>query len=422
MSAGSCQGLLSLAGPSQDFDVLSAHPPSGAGPSSAATVPFRLQIRDVEWSVAGALDFGDLGRAGEKATETLLLRFNGKTPFVVEVVGMAASGETDNGVMSLDHSFLEAPPVEVNGQPDDEGFFEVPITLIARKALPKDALSGSFYSGELLLSIVGLAGETRSVDINFRSPTLYQRYVEWWLRPFYTFPLVFCSGPMALLALLIVVARARTRGYNMEDDEDPGLTLPGQDSPLTPGYAAVPGSPKAGTTPMGRMPRSSRRMRPGGQRTRPTRRPSQDMRQVRQAIPLPLRILPIPRLSVLPVPAVRTVGKAPLRERSSPPGTQVGTRVAGGATLTRPQGPVISAGQKRPATTGAVRLRPRAMGRLATKRTVHLPIHGAARETVSSPRPSKRCCRTLLPASEVLTVGSDMIAWQPARTSAVVRD
>ena len=243
MSAGSCHGLLSFAGPSQDFDVLSAHPPSRAGPSSAATVPFRLHIRNVEWSVAGALDFGDLGRAGEKATESLLLRFNGKTPFVVEIVGMAASGETGNGVMSLDESFLEAPPVEINGLPDDEGFFEVPITLIARKALPKDALSGSFYSGELLLSIVGLADEIRSVDISFRSPTLYQRYVEWWLRPFYTFPLVFCSGPMALLGLLIVVARARTRGYNMDNDEDPGLTLPGQDSPLTPGYAAASHSP-----------------------------------------------------------------------------------------------------------------------------------------------------------------------------------
>ena len=96
---------------------------------------------------------------------------------------------------------------------------------------------------ELLLSIVGLAGEIRSVDMSFRNPTLYQRYVEWWLRPFYTFPLVFCSGPMLLLGLLIVVARARTRGYNMDDDEDPGVTLPGQDTPLTPGYAAAPGSP-----------------------------------------------------------------------------------------------------------------------------------------------------------------------------------
>ncbi|MXZ19294.1 MAG: VWA domain-containing protein [Caldilineaceae bacterium SB0665_bin_25] len=243
MSAGGCHGLLSLAGPSQDFDVLAAHASSGADPSSAATVPFRLQIRDVEWGVAGALDFGDLGRAGERATETLFLRFNGKTPFVLKIVGLTASGETGSGVMKLDELFLEAPHVEVSGLPDDEGFFEVPVTLIARKALPKDALRGSFYSGELLLSIVGLAGETRSVDISFRSPTLYQRYVEWWLRPFYTFPLVFCSGPMLLLGLLILVARARTRGYNMGDDEDPGVTLPGQDSPLTPGYAAAPGSP-----------------------------------------------------------------------------------------------------------------------------------------------------------------------------------
>ena len=220
MAPGSCHGVLSLAGPGQDYNVLSD------------TLPFRLQIRDVEWSLAGALDFGNLGRAGERATETLLLRFDGKTPFLVQVVGVAASGETGSGVMTLDEQYLEAPPVEVNGLPDDEGFFEVPVTLVARKALPKDALRGSFYSGELVLSISGLVGETRSVDINFRSPTLYQRYVEWWLRPFYTFPLVLCSGPLMLLGLLIVVARARSRGYNVEDDEP--ITLPGQETSPTP--------------------------------------------------------------------------------------------------------------------------------------------------------------------------------------------
>ncbi len=220
MSPGSCHGVLSLTGPGQDYDVLSD------------TLPFRLQIRDVEWSLAGALDFGNLGRAGERATETLLLRFDGKTPFLVQVVGVAAAGETGSGVMTLDEQYLEAPPVEVNGLPDDEGFFEVPVTLVARKALPKDALRGSFYSGELVLSISGLVGETRSVDINFRSPTLYQRYVEWWLRPFYTFPLVLCSGPLMLLGLIIVVARARSRGYNVDDDEP--IILPGQETPLTP--------------------------------------------------------------------------------------------------------------------------------------------------------------------------------------------
>ena len=239
MSPGSCHGILSLSGPGQDFDVLSANlaDPNRSDTLQRASLPFRLQIRDVEWSVAGALDFGNLGRAGESSTETLLLRFDGKTPFVVQVVGIAASGETPDGVMTLDEHFLEAPPVEISGVPDDQGFFEVPLTLVARKALPKDALRGSFYSGDLILSIAGLTNETRSVDINFRSPTFYQRYVEWWLRPFYTFPLVFCSGPLLLLGLLIVVARARSRGYNVDDDQGP-MTLSGQGSSLTPEYVA----------------------------------------------------------------------------------------------------------------------------------------------------------------------------------------
>ena len=216
MAAGGCHGTLRLAGPSQDFDV------------HAATIPYRLQIRGVEWSVAGALDFGNLGWAGESSSETLFLRFDGKTPFVVQVVGIAASGETGKGAVKLDEQFLEAPPVEISGSPDEDGFYEVPITLVARKALPKDALRGSFYSGDLALAIVGLADETRTVDVSFRSPTLYQRYVEWWLRPFYTFPLVFCSGPLLFLLLLIVVARARSRGYNMYDGEDSNATLTGQ--------------------------------------------------------------------------------------------------------------------------------------------------------------------------------------------------
>ena len=63
----------------------------------------------MEWGVAGALDFGDLERPGERATETLYLRFNGKTPFVLEIVGITASGETGSGVMKLDELFLEAP-------------------------------------------------------------------------------------------------------------------------------------------------------------------------------------------------------------------------------------------------------------------------------------------------------------------------
>ncbi len=222
MLPGGCHGSLRLTGPSQDFDVF------------PETVPYRVQIRGVEWSVAGALDFGDLGRAGEQSTQTLLLRFDGKRPFVVEVEEIAAYGETGQDAVTVDDRFLEAPAVEIDELPDANGFYKVPITLVARKALPKDPLRGSFYSGDLVLGIAGLPHEVRSVDVSFRSPTLYQRYVEWWLRPFYTFPLFLCTAPLSLLLLLIAVARIRSRGYNIDDAEEPDVTLPGQAFPLTP--------------------------------------------------------------------------------------------------------------------------------------------------------------------------------------------
>lgn len=207
--SGGCSGVLRLLGPSEDFDVL------------PNTLPYRLQIRGLEWRVAGSLHFGDLGLAGEQATASLLLRFDGKTPFVVQVLGLTAAGETDEGPRTLDESFLEAAPIEISGTPDADGYYEVPITLVARKAIPKDPLYGSFYSGDLVLGIAGLPNETRSVDASFRSPTFYQRYVEWWLRPFYTFPLVFCSGPLFFLLLLVIIARTRGRGYNIDEEPTP---------------------------------------------------------------------------------------------------------------------------------------------------------------------------------------------------------
>lgn len=243
MSPGACQGILGIAGPDQDFEVVSSNPrASSEAVSHSASLPFRFQVREVEWSIAGALDFGNLGRAGESGTETLQLRFNGKTPFVLNVVGIAASAEFGEGTVALDHESLESAPVEITGAPDDEGFYHVPVTLVARKALPSDPLHGSFYSGGLMLSIAGLDDEVRTVDISFRSPTLYQRHVEWWLRPFYTFPLVLCSGPLFLLGLLILVARFRGRNYRYDDEEDSVAVLPEQGAAAAPAFAAGPRS------------------------------------------------------------------------------------------------------------------------------------------------------------------------------------
>jgi len=213
---GGCSGQIALSGPSVDFDIF---PPA---------VDWRLQIRGVEWSVVGDLDFGDVGQAGERSTQPLLLRFDGKTPFVVQVKGIAAAGETGDGVTRLDESFLESRQIEVSGEPNADGYYEIPVGLVARKAIPQDPLRGSFYSGDLTLSIEGLPGESRSVAISFRSPTVYQRYVEWWLRPIYSLPWLLCTGPLSLLLLLIFVARARNRGY-VGDEEEPIVTLPQPD-------------------------------------------------------------------------------------------------------------------------------------------------------------------------------------------------
>jgi hypothetical protein len=212
---GGCFGQIALNGPSEDFDIF------------PASVEWRLQIRGVEWSVVGNLNFGDVGRAGERSTQPLLLRFDGSTPFVVQVEGIGAAGETGDGITQLDESFLESASIEVNGQPNADGFYEIPVGLVARKSIPQDPLRGSFYSGDITLGIAGLPGESRSVPISFRSPTAYQRYVEWWLRPIYSLPLLLCTGPVSLLLLLIFVARTRNRGY--VEDEEPVVTLPQPD-------------------------------------------------------------------------------------------------------------------------------------------------------------------------------------------------
>ncbi len=213
VSPGACTGSIQLSGPNGDFDVF----PSQIG--------YRLRVRNLEWSAAGSLNFGDLGLAGEQSTQPLLVRFDGRTPFTVRVLSMDVAGETDSGPVSLDNSFLAVPPVEVTGEPDANGFYKVPLTLAASKAIPQDPLRGSFYAGTLTLGIEGLPNETRTVDVGFRSPTGFQRYVAWWLLPIYSLPWLLCSGPLTLLLLLIALARVRSGGYAV-DEEEPVVTLP----------------------------------------------------------------------------------------------------------------------------------------------------------------------------------------------------
>jgi hypothetical protein len=213
---GTCSGQIRLSGPNADFDVF----PSSVG--------LRVEVQALQWSVTGDLDFGDLGLEGERATRNLLFRYDGPAPFVVEMVGFQAAGRTDQGRVEVSDLSVEMPPVEVNTPPNAQGFYEVPITLVARQPIPLDPLRGSLYSGDLRLGIRGLPGESRTVDVAFRSPSLYQRYVAWWLVPIYSLPALLCTGPFTLLMLLIFMARVRSRGL-YEEDEEPMVTLPQPD-------------------------------------------------------------------------------------------------------------------------------------------------------------------------------------------------
>jgi hypothetical protein len=210
---GACSGQIQLSGPNEDFDIF---------PSQ---IDYRLRVRNLAWTIVGALNFGDLNSAGEQSTQTLLVRFDGATPFTIKMLDLNAAGEAQGSAVDLDRNYVEMLPVEVTGEPNADGFYEVPVTLVANRSLPLDPLRGTLYIGDLVLGIEGLPNETRAVDIGFRSPTAFQRYVAWWLLPLYSLPILLCSGPLTLLVLLIIVARMRSSGYS-DDEEEPVVTLP----------------------------------------------------------------------------------------------------------------------------------------------------------------------------------------------------
>jgi hypothetical protein len=97
--------------------------------------------------------------------------------------------------------------------------YEVPLTMIARQAIPGDQLRGTLYTGQMQLAIAGLPNDVKAVNFNFRSPSLYQRYLAPVLVPIYSMPAVLCTGPLTLLILLVVVARLRSRGFDDNEIE-----------------------------------------------------------------------------------------------------------------------------------------------------------------------------------------------------------
>ncbi len=212
-----CKGAVVLSGPDSDHDVIPAQ------------VNWQIRVANVEWSlVSGDLALGDVQDAGARVRRDLLVRFNGKTPFVVQLAGLNATasnaaGEKDGTPPTISAAQVDMPPVEVDGAPNQSGLYEVPITLITRQAIPKDSLRGTFYSGQIKLNIAGLEGDTKSLNINFRSPSIMQRYIAPYVVPVYSLPWLLCTGPFTLLLLLVIVARMRSRGFNEDEIEQAAI-------------------------------------------------------------------------------------------------------------------------------------------------------------------------------------------------------
>ena len=220
-----CTGAVALGGPNDDYDV------------RPAQLAFQSRVASVEWSiVSGDLHLPDFQDAGGRVATTVLVRFNGKTPFVIQAeelqgAGSVAGADASAAPVNLTAEAVDIPVVEISGPPNEAGLYEVPLTLIARQTIPGDRLRGTFYSGQIKLSIAGLPGDTQSVNFSFRSPSLYQRYVAPIVVPVYSLPWVLCTGPLTLLIVLVVVARVRGRGFDETEVEQAAAAAAMQLSP-----------------------------------------------------------------------------------------------------------------------------------------------------------------------------------------------
>ncbi len=207
-----CTGTLAWRGPTEDYDVNPATPLS-----------WRLVIPAVEWEIRGVrqgdgvaadANLGSLGRIGERASATLMVRYTGRPPFSLQLADLQAVSEQANIAIGRNELDLVAAPAVPQAGAGDE--YHVPIELLVRRSLPQTSplahwLSGADYSGILKLQVVGLPGsQTQEVRFRLHNPGLYQRYVQpfyrLWLPGIVTIPL---SIVVPLLLLVLIWKRSK---------------------------------------------------------------------------------------------------------------------------------------------------------------------------------------------------------------------
>ncbi len=251
-----CSGTLALAGPSEDYAV-----------QGNAAMPWRVTIPQVDWQLVGVeragepggdLDFGSLGRPGERSRATLLIRYSGQPPFSLNLLGL--QGKAGNGSIGVGTQDVELTTVGVTARPGSPGLYSVPVELVVHRSLPQATssarwLSGTDYSGQLRLDIAGLPSPSpREANFRFHNPSIYQRYVapvyHWWWPGLVTCPLSILL-PLGLLGFVWLRKKdadverilARERGAALPSlVEGPSTTPPGHaaGSPANaaPGYKA----------------------------------------------------------------------------------------------------------------------------------------------------------------------------------------
>lgn len=226
---GLCSGTLLLSGPTDDYDVF---------PNEVA---WQMRVNNVEWSIIStALNLGTFQDAGTQIQATLLVRYDGKTPFVLQMEDIHAEGQMQEEEVKLNRTQIEMPPVEVAGPPTNAGIYEVPATFIARQPIVFDPLRGTFYNGELNIGVVGLQSEPRVIGLSFVSPGLAQRYLLPYLLPVYSMPWLICTGPLTFFLMLIGLARFRGRDINEDALDDAAMVSTFAAQPET--LASVPES------------------------------------------------------------------------------------------------------------------------------------------------------------------------------------
>jgi len=229
---GLCSGTLLLHGPTDDYDIY---------PSE---ISWQMRVNNVEWSIIStALNLGTFQDAGTQIEATLLVRYDGKTPFVLQMEDIHAEGQKQEEAVQLTGTQIEMPPVEVAGPTTEAGIFEVPVTFIARQPIVFDPLRGTFYNGEMQIGVVGLKDEAQTVGLSFVSPGLAQRYLLPYLLPVYSMPVLICTGPLTFFLLLIGLARFRGRDIDEDDLEDAAIA-----STFASDAGTLTSAPEAGST------------------------------------------------------------------------------------------------------------------------------------------------------------------------------